>query len=80
MAYRFQFLNDEGRVVETAEHPSCADDFTAEQIALVLLAKLNRHPAVEIWDDQRKVARRNLTNSAKSGTIEPAQVARSASR
>jgi hypothetical protein len=60
MSYKFHFLNDNNRIVEVAEHPNCADDQYAEQIALVLLAKLNRHPAVEVWDGQRKVSRYNF--------------------
>jgi hypothetical protein len=57
MSYRFHFLNEKNRIVDVAEHPNCADDHNAQQIALDLLAKLNRHPAVEIWEGQRKVSR-----------------------
>ncbi|MGA3305208.1 MAG: hypothetical protein ABSC26_04270 [Stellaceae bacterium] len=59
MPYRFRFLNEKNRIVDIAEHPSCADDGSAEQIALDLLAKLNRHPSVEVWDGLRKVWRYN---------------------
>jgi hypothetical protein len=57
MTYRFRFLNEMNRIVDVAEHPNCADDRNAEQIALDLLAKFNRHPTVEVWDGPRKVSR-----------------------
>jgi hypothetical protein len=59
MPYRFRFLNEKNRIVDVAEHPNCADDGSAEQIALDLLEKLNRHPSVEVWNGRRKVSRYN---------------------
>ena len=57
MSYRFRFLNDNNHIDVVAEPPDCADDRAAEKLALDLLARLNRHPAVEIWDGPRKVSR-----------------------
>ena len=53
MPYRFRFLDEKNRIVDVAEHPNCADDGSAEQIALELLEKLNSLSEVRLTGGAR---------------------------
>ncbi len=65
-SYRVYFLSAKNRIAD-AHVLDCADDETAVTAALELLRQHPEYPAVEIWQDSRKVGTYRLPSRAADG-------------
>jgi hypothetical protein len=62
--YRFYFLNADDRIVTVVDNAVCVDDAAAATIAVKLVGKQSKYPAIEIWQDGRRVSQHRRTAPA----------------